>query len=62
MLPTVGINRLHVTVDARNDQSTADQFGGAHHIAMCQSPAHLTVAANRPRLNLALHDHMPEAW
>ena len=28
---------------------------------MCQSPAHLTVAANRPGLYLALNDHMPKA-
>ena len=29
---------------------------------MCQSPAHLAIAANRPCLNFALHDHMPETW
>ena len=29
---------------------------------MCEAPTHLTIATNRPCLNFALHDHMPEAW
>ena len=29
---------------------------------MCESPAHLAVAANRPGLNFALHDHVTKAW
>ena len=43
-------------------QSTADEFGRTDNIAMCESPSHLTIAANCPRLNFALHNHMPEAW
>ena len=29
---------------------------------MCESPSHLAIAANRPRLDFALHDHVAKAW
>jgi len=29
---------------------------------VCESPAHFAIATNCPRLNFALHDHMPETW
>ena len=56
-----GIDRLRLAVDAREHQAPTHECCRCDHVAVGKAPAHLTIGANRPCLDFALHDHVPES-